>query len=504
MAIKGITPRLPRLGMIRLGEKHEKGYPINSQHFVFPQEGEDGYELIKGRFDGEKIDVLRVSFPLNDIDATMADFWRMFTKSGLQCRGDGDIGRYYEYEERKDARGKKYTHKEMKERNCANKGCIYSATDCKPSALISFCLQDAPGLGIWQMSTHSITAIQQFRGVLSLAMTVFGRINNLPFEIYRYPIEVAPDGKKKTVMSVGLRLSPIVSQNLLMAGDPQQFAALPIGKGAGDEGHDQEGDTGPKASSVPTVKPNSSETAAQTAKSGSPDGDRQSQAGAPPAKDPAPPSDALKAADNHLWGICKAAQVKYNLTDDQVKAARGDILEAEFGTGKRSFKNGTPEDLKRIADAIEKDLGILAHAAGVEVDEDDEDIPPFDGTAGAPAIEVEATVVTTSGWADLHFEEGQTVDPATGEILVHPDPKFPRAASADDLAKAQAALDDALTTALPDADVFKRAKAVDSIAIFGLKAPAPGYVLAAGLRYIADRLINETETTIAFTQKNKP
>jgi hypothetical protein len=210
--IKTLRPRLPRLGIVRLGEKRlsksGKEVPVNSQYFVFPKLGELGHELLAGHFDAQT-NVLDVHFPIDDIDEVCRDYYRLYTAQGLQCLGDGETGTFLFQEERLDARREPFIHHERRERSCAAKGCPQaSAGACRPSALLSFCLSDVPALGVWQMPTRSLAAIRSFRSILGLAREMFGTIVGIPFQLYRYPIQVAPDGHRKQVMAVGLRIHP--------------------------------------------------------------------------------------------------------------------------------------------------------------------------------------------------------------------------------------------------------------------------------------------------------
>lgn len=214
MMIKTMRQRLPRLGIIRLGEKRlsrtGKEVPVNSQYFVFPKLGELGHDLLQG-FANDQTDVLDIHFAVDDIDEVCSDFYRLYTAQGLKCRGDGEMGRNLVQEERLNAKGEPYISTEWRERPCASQGCSQAANgSCKPSAILSFCLIGVRALGVWQMPTRSKAAIRSFRSILGLAMDTFGTIKGIPFQLYRHPIEVAPDGRRKTVMAVSLRIHPEV------------------------------------------------------------------------------------------------------------------------------------------------------------------------------------------------------------------------------------------------------------------------------------------------------
>ncbi|MCI0440387.1 MAG: hypothetical protein L0177_14830, partial [Chloroflexi bacterium] len=87
MPIQGIsnTPRLPRLGKIRLGIRSTGGrgdYPQQTPYFVCPPEVREVY--------GDRPTALEVAFPTDD-DTQWADPWYKCYSSamGLVCKGDG-------------------------------------------------------------------------------------------------------------------------------------------------------------------------------------------------------------------------------------------------------------------------------------------------------------------------------------------------------------------------------------------------------------------------------
>lgn len=409
MAIKTITPRLPRVGTIRLGTKKVSArgfeYPVNCEYFVFPSAGEPGHDLIAGIFD-ENTSVLPVTFPINDLDVVLSDFYRRHTASGLQCRGDGETGLELQFEERTDAKGKKYQHKEMVEVPCATRGCQYPLNkECGPSGILAFSIHGIAALGVWHLTTHSIHAIQEFRAVLTLALTVFGRLTNLPFELYRKPIEVNPDGRKKTVWTVGLRLAAGVSQNLLHAGGAQAPVAA-IGAGSIEEPFVDAADAAMAEFGGQDNQPPATARSSTTA--------RTSSAGEPPAKEPAHPRDAKKVANDRLWAVLGEHGLALKFTKEQVTDVRKQLLIDHAGTD--SARGLDPGTLNRIADLVEADpervimaahhklVGNQAIEVEAELVTDDENIPDFDAPV-PPVDQVDGSDEPTAG-----DDQGDVVD----------------------------------------------------------------------------------------------
>lgn len=393
MAIKTITPRLPRVGTIRLGTKKTSArgfeYPVNSEHFIFPQEGEPGNELLAGRFD-EATSVLRIQFPVNDLDVVLSDFYRRHTASGLQCRGDGEIGLELQWEERVDAKGKKYNHRELVEVPCASRGCPYPLNkECGPSGILAFLIEGVPTLGVWHLTTHSINAIQEFKAVLQLALLNFGRITNLPFELYRKPIEVNPDGRKKTVWTVGLRLSASVSQNLLQAGPVVPTLDEPFVDSASEAmaafgGQDNQSPTAAANDDRHQIPPKRAETA------------RASTAGEPPSEDPPPPPDAWNDANALLRAVAGEHGKGFGFKGQQIADAIKRLL------GGKSSKDCTPDDLRDLAGRIKANPKLMIEGHHQDVGEqviettatavgDDDDIPAFDDPITPAGDQVDTT-----------------------------------------------------------------------------------------------------------------
>jgi hypothetical protein len=207
--IRTIKARLPRLGKVRLGRRVEnangKTVPQASAHFILPGPGEEGHELISGRFDSP-VDVLDVFFPVEDLDQVLDEAYKFYTAAGLRCRGDGEVGTYFVEEDRTDARGRAYKATVQKDRGCAAAGCPKAASgECKPTAMLNFCIVNVPGLGTWQLVTRSVAAIRSFRMTLMLARETYGSIVGVPFQLLRVPVQTR---RGERAMTVVLRVKP--------------------------------------------------------------------------------------------------------------------------------------------------------------------------------------------------------------------------------------------------------------------------------------------------------
>lgn len=207
--IKTLKARLPRLGKIRLGQrvKNANGneMPVGSRFFILPGPGDEGHELIASRFDGP-VDVLDVHFPVEDLELVFDEAYRYYTAAGLRCRGDGETGTYYVEELRTDSRGREYKARVQKERGCAAAGCSKAASgECKPTAMLNFCIAGVPGLGTWQLVTRSVAAIRSFRMTLQLAQSEWDSIVGIPFQLLRVPVQTRRGERALTVV---LRVKP--------------------------------------------------------------------------------------------------------------------------------------------------------------------------------------------------------------------------------------------------------------------------------------------------------
>jgi hypothetical protein len=205
MPIHGLTEkrRLPRLGRIRTGirETNSKGveFPKGVDYFVCPPEVQAAH--------GEKPKLLRILFPVENDAVFASQFYRAYSNSrGLICKGDGETA--YRLCDIQNDNFPTLDTKEtaMKEVVCDGTACEFYGKKCTEVMNLQFLLPDVPGLGIYQLDTGSINAIINVNSAIELVREIVGHIKMVPLNLVIEPIEVAPDGKKKTVHVINIRI----------------------------------------------------------------------------------------------------------------------------------------------------------------------------------------------------------------------------------------------------------------------------------------------------------
>lgn len=230
MPIKGISEirRFSRGGKIRLGEKRMsqggKEYPAKLDYFLFDPEDERLLPFLKQKF-GDKPRRLKIAFPSEDAGVVYPQFYKLYTASGLQCKGDGETAT------RVVAGGS------MIDLDCPGpdlcdlsieKGS-HGKPGCKRIATLQFFLVELEQLFTWQISTTSFHSIVNVNSGLELLRQIAGRISFVPIDLCLKPVTIQPDGKKQVayvldlVIPVGLQhlnaLRPLVG--------PHAVASLP-------------------------------------------------------------------------------------------------------------------------------------------------------------------------------------------------------------------------------------------------------------------------------------
>ena len=244
MPIKGISdrPRLPRLGKIRLGVKVEPegraSYPRAVDYFVVPPE----VQAVVGKEPRS----LSIVFPTEDENQWASHFYRAYASSrGLVCRGDGEVAtRLVDLEAsvRKDTGelpqdlhprywalanrdSQKVAYQQIQ---CPPDSCPQSLSGhCRPVMTLQFMLPEVPGLGIWQLDTSSWNSIRNVLSVIQLVRGLVGRISLIPLTLSLVPLEVQPEGTRKTVHVLQLTAPYKLADLFHYAELPRGHALLP-------------------------------------------------------------------------------------------------------------------------------------------------------------------------------------------------------------------------------------------------------------------------------------
>lgn len=219
----GEPERLPRLGKIHLGvkdvsAKSGKEFPKATDFFVCPPEVEAVY--------GAEPRELEVLLPHDDPHEIMPVAFKHYRANGLWCVGNGVEA------ERRGADGKFGPCPEP----CP---CKHLEKDCRLLGSLKFFLPKVGLGGVYQIDTSSRIGIDNVREGLQLIKTVTGRLHLVPAILKLQPVEVAPDGKKKTVHVLTLALPSFKALTELrgelgkirgaLAADPVRPLALPEG-----------------------------------------------------------------------------------------------------------------------------------------------------------------------------------------------------------------------------------------------------------------------------------
>jgi len=228
MSIKGLSDQLrfPRLGKIRLGikAKNEKGqeYPKAVDYFVCDNlEFQEVYP--------ERPKVLDICFPTDNPEDWASQFYRAYSRTrGLTCRGDGETcNRLIDASTGEsaiaDSQAKKTAWKELP---CQGRECeYYKAKTCREMMFLQFLLPKVRGLGIWQLDTSSQNSIININSAVELLRKAKGHIAMVPLRLSVVPLEVSPEGRKKTVyvlqLDIPMRLAELRGSTMLP--DPEDL-----------------------------------------------------------------------------------------------------------------------------------------------------------------------------------------------------------------------------------------------------------------------------------------
>jgi len=187
MPIKNLSDarRMPRLGKIHLGVKKDKKkdgtpcapYPTEVDYFVCPPE-------VQAVF-GEKPTWLKIMIPVEETERFFPQYYKRYTTSLLQCKGDGEKAFCWA-----DEGG-------LKEIPCP---CDYLKTgECKQIGIFCFLMPDVQGFGIYQITTSSKNSIIDLNSSLDMIRAIAGRIRMIPLILKREKMEMQriEDGKPK-------------------------------------------------------------------------------------------------------------------------------------------------------------------------------------------------------------------------------------------------------------------------------------------------------------------
>ena len=212
---------MPRIGKFHLGIKstkvYNKGtpnektveYPTATDYFVFPKEGEAGFDLVPQltKAFGEKPKSLRIAFAAEHAEDVAPQFYKCYTRTrGLVCRGDGEVCERMVDVKTGGLPGKDSVDVEWREDlTCEGRECPYyqdKKIGCREMMNLQFLLPEISGMGVWQVDSGSINSIRNINSCLSMIRLVYGRIAMVPLVLSIEQVEVTPPGEKKKKVNV--------------------------------------------------------------------------------------------------------------------------------------------------------------------------------------------------------------------------------------------------------------------------------------------------------------
>lgn len=183
------TLRLPRLGVIQIGEKDENGRPRSLDYFVCPPEVRAVY--------GDQPRRLDIAFPVEDVSVIFpSQLERYGDQFGRICTGDGERanlsavyarGQQGQSEYGVVSKGGGFVSaatgaplpvfkggggKEYVQIPCLHRSCpLYKAGRCREVGRLKFLLPKVPGmLGVYQIATSSVNSYLNVAGALALLL----------------------------------------------------------------------------------------------------------------------------------------------------------------------------------------------------------------------------------------------------------------------------------------------------------------------------------------------
>jgi hypothetical protein len=205
--IKGLTPRLPEVGQVRIGEKvairDGKTRPSKLDHFrLFGAERDANNDRVRDtvaekalieQTAQDKLTRLPIMFPFDSIDATFTTFRAFYTKTCAWCRSDNGT-----------TATRKLKEGGIKEVACPGDACEFSKPGggCKPHGTLNFLIPGIQrGAGIYRFRTTSWNSINEILGGLAYIATLTnGALANIPLALIVKPVRtsyVDKDGQTK-------------------------------------------------------------------------------------------------------------------------------------------------------------------------------------------------------------------------------------------------------------------------------------------------------------------
>jgi len=233
------TGDIPRVGKVRLGVKvtgknkagEDVTYPKASDHFVVtaddagvtnPESAESFAEVYPG-----EPRILSCYLPAATAEQCMEGVWRLYGTGKLKRKCDGET-----CDERTATGGWVEKPCVCKAQNIpaeiihrASKNLVKNPDHCRLIFTLNVLLPGVQGVGVWQVETQSEISSRRIANWLVMMEDLMGgNLRMVPFELHLVPVNVAPDGKAKTVYVLEPRATAL-TQALIGSGAARQAIA---------------------------------------------------------------------------------------------------------------------------------------------------------------------------------------------------------------------------------------------------------------------------------------
>lgn len=227
MPIKGIEEirRLPRVGVIRLGEKRKnasgKEYPAKLDYFNL-KDAPGVAEVF-----GEKPREIEIMLPHENRDVFFPQARKAYGTSGLFCAGDGEKasrvrlgasdgeGTKVAKGQLIDPEGESFVaknHPDTKigqrfEMPCLGENCPYTQKKfCRPIGQFLFLIPRVPTFGCYQISTTSFNSMVELNSYIEAIRAAAGRISMIPLTLALVPKKTNIPGTRTSTTIFHLKL----------------------------------------------------------------------------------------------------------------------------------------------------------------------------------------------------------------------------------------------------------------------------------------------------------
>ena len=206
--VKDLTTKFeyPIAGSIRIGEKTEKSIPKRLDYFTVHEDTHTTKEVVK-QFNSiyKNPKELRIKF----LSETPLEInYLRYGKSGLLCKGDGEIANAM-------------VDKQWKECQCS-KECTHRGNECKLTGRLHFIIKDMNIGGLWRFQTQSYTSIENIMATINFLKCMGVKLTEKEFKLSTEEKTAIKDGKTVKYTAVNLKMIENNCKNSLITEEEKQ------------------------------------------------------------------------------------------------------------------------------------------------------------------------------------------------------------------------------------------------------------------------------------------